>query len=295
METRPVRRHPMSIRILTLALLLATPLVATPSAHAQAGEKLDKQQLNIARALFEEGLDFIDNREWTMAADRFSRVLQMRWSPVVAYNLGSALMEIGEIGSALEHIQRVLREPDLDEAVRKPAEQLLEQAEARMGKLRIDIRGETGEMSVIVDDSEWPKAAYGIAVPMAPGRHRVVLRHRNEDAEVREILITEREQLDVTFNRMPETATVPAPADVAAAAPRGEASEDDPLATTDYADRDDGGGDSILGAWWLWTGVGAVVLATVATVVIVSGSDGTTEASPIAGNFDPPVIEGKVQ
>jgi len=291
----------MATRIFIFMLAAASVVLVAPPGGAQAQAQpaepppeLDAQQLNIARSLFEEGLDFMDRKDWTQAADRFSRVLQMRWSPVVAYNLGSTLVELGEIGDAVEHLRRVMREPALEDSVRLPAEQLLKQAEARLGKIRILILGEDEGLVVMLDDSEWPKAAIGIPVPLAPGRHRVVLQQGAEELEAREIFVSEREQLDVTFDRTPEEepAAVPAPAAVAASAP-GNGSDDGAYNEFAGGDEADDGG-SILGAWWLWTAVGVVVAAaTVVTVVAVSSDP--DPATPIEGNFMPGVIEGNVQ
>lgn len=287
----------MLTRILILVLLGASALFVPPAVDAQEpAAELDAQQLNIARALFEEGLAFMDNKEWAPAADRFARVLQMRWSPVVAYNLGSALVELGEIGDAVEHLRRVMREPALEDSVRTPAQLLLTQAEARLGKVRIMILGESAGLQILLDDSEWPQAAMGVAVPLAPGRHRVVLQQGSEQIEVREIFVTEREQLDVSFDRTPEeepAAAAPPPAAVAAAAPSSKAQSD---SYDDFSGGDDSAddGDSILGAWWLWTGIGVAVAAAVVTGLVVSSGD-PEPAMAIEGNFMPGVIEGKVQ
>ena len=50
---------------------------------------------------------------------------------------------------------------DLEDDVRKPAQELLEQAQARMGKIRVLIHGPSEGLSVLVDGSVWPTAAIG--------------------------------------------------------------------------------------------------------------------------------------
>lgn len=276
-----------------LACVLLSQLAMTAGIEAQVGAaEPDPQELHIARSLFEEGLQYVDSQDWEKASDRFSRVLQIRWSPVVAYNLGSAQLRLGRAVFASEQFRRVLREPDLEASVRTAASQLLAEAEGRMGRVRIAVKGPGEGTEVLVDGNGWPDAAMGVAVPFDPGPHRILLRRQETVIEDREITLEPGEAMDVVFDLTP---AVPAPAAVAAAA--GGAQGDgrpDPMAASAQAPieselNDDDGGSR----WWLWGGIGAAVVGAVVVGVLVAASGSPGEADAMPGDLE--TIEGKVR
>lgn len=277
--------------LLPCALVLLAGAGSPDAAAAQRAREPDPQQLHIARALFEEGLRFVDAQQWDEAADRFSRVLQIKWSPVVAYNLGSARLRQGQAVLAAEQFRRVLREPDLDASVRKAASELLAQAEAKMGSVRIAVEGPDEGTGTLVDGNPWPKAAMGVSVPFDPGPHRIQLLRGEDLLDDREVEVKAGEVLEVVFDLRPSE-PVPSPEAVAvAAAPDQEATSPAPVSgPTDYdrAEIDDGGGSR----WWLWTSIGvAVVAATVAGVLVATADPG--DPDPVPGDVG--VVEGKVR
>lgn len=110
--------------------------------------------------------------------------------------------------------------------------------------------------------------AYLAAVPESPNRHTVETRVR----ALRRAM--ERQEAEAAQAAVP-TPREAAEAD-AAAEPRVR------VVGTDTAQDDRGG---IHTKWWLWTAVGAVVVAAVVTGVLVSrGSSGTGVGDPIAGD-----------
>ena len=68
--------------------LFASPL----SASAQQNEA---ERTALARTLFGEGVAFVDQQNWDEAVVRFRRAYALRPSPVVGFNLASALAEQG--------------------------------------------------------------------------------------------------------------------------------------------------------------------------------------------------------
>src|SRR6185436_26753 len=101
----------------------ATPTATTPPAEsAESVAASDEAQMNaIARALFDEGLQFVDSETWESAADRFSRLLAIRYSAVAAYNLALARSHLGKLVLAAETLRKLLVDPALDPKVREPA------------------------------------------------------------------------------------------------------------------------------------------------------------------------------
>ncbi len=102
---------------------------AAPAGGEAAGEN-DEQNVDQARQLFAEGLDFVEHEDWVNAEDRFRRVLALRSSHVVTYNLASALMHLGRLVESSELLRSVVRDPSADATTHDAATQLLSEIRA---------------------------------------------------------------------------------------------------------------------------------------------------------------------
>ena len=91
-----------------LAPLLGIWLAGQSHALAQAGPEHPVGEVPVAvdptteeaRRLFAEGIEFVEQERWAEAEERFRRVLVLRGSQVVAYNLASALEHLGRFVEA---------------------------------------------------------------------------------------------------------------------------------------------------------------------------------------------------
>ena len=90
------------------AAYIANVLVMVLSAAIASGVKAQANDVALARQLFEQGIAFVDEEDWTQAADRFQRSLELRPSPIVAYNLGSALVELGRLVTREMLLEKVI-------------------------------------------------------------------------------------------------------------------------------------------------------------------------------------------
>lgn len=125
------------------------------------------------------------------------------------------------------------------------------------------------------DDQRALKAyqQYLDALPEAPNRRFVEGRIR-----FLEEAMASREARDTEST---ETATdVPSPQDAARQTPATAASPGAPEPPEDS-------GGSVLGQWWFWTVVGAVIVAGVATGVVLGTRDGGGTQEPLAGDVGP--------
>lgn len=119
-----------------------------------------------------------------------------------------------------------------------------------------------------IDGRPWPRAAWGVAVPVDPGAHTVVGRAPPERVSEGQISLAEGEHGTHVVVLPPLEAPVEALAGATPGAPAGpERKHPTPLYKR----------------WALWAGVGAVVVAGVVLGVVLAQPDATTEA-PIPGN-----------
>ena len=69
------------------------------SAQADAGSN---EQIAAARALFETGLTYGNQGQWTEAVDHFRRSVALYPSPNASFNLAYALTQLGVVGYYLQ-------------------------------------------------------------------------------------------------------------------------------------------------------------------------------------------------
>jgi hypothetical protein len=253
----------------------------TPAAAAEEAARLDD-----ARRLFEEGLAQVEAGEWAQAEQSFRRVLAIRSSPVVAYNLASALAQLGRLLESAELLRVVVRDASVDAATRDPAQQLLASIEPRIGSVTVRVQGDTQGVILRLDDRVLGQGELVQAISVDPGTHLVFAERDGKRVASEEVHIGGDAPLmaEVTFD-LREKAPPPPLLDLRVSKLPHEEKKS--------AERDDG---SMWSSPWLWTGAGAVVLiaAGVVVAVLVAGAEDSV-ADPIGGNTDPPIVRGRVE
>jgi hypothetical protein len=247
--------------------LFASWLCAVGVGPAFAQES-DAERTALARSLFREGVELGEEGRFEEAADRYRRVLEIRPTPQVRYNLAHALAELGRAVEPAELAHQILRDPESPERVRVEARALLDRVEPLVARLTVRLDGPREGVEVTIDGDELPPAAIGIAAPADPGRHRIAAARDGSEVDSREVTLAEGGEGEVTL----EVPPLP---------PRPEAEEAAPLRIrTEETERDE---DERPSRWWLWTILSLAVAggATAAAVVLLSRDD------PLRGNLMP--------
>ena len=269
------------------ALLLSVASVRAQPAPAEPSE----QQLALARSLFEEGLDFVSARQWAQAADRFQRVMEIRSSPVVAYNLASALVHLERLLRARALLRSTVLQPEVAGETRRAAEQLLSEIEPRIGRVRLIIRGTKPDTVLLLDDTPLEMGRLSAPLELDPGPHRIAVLVAGQPRSPKAFVVRSRQPvLEVEYDVTPP---VPDPQTAAGAAPPPSqpASSVTPTAvapTGPPADPSSG-----LGPWGLWTAVAGVAVAGLVVGVVVA-SDRGEPPPPLAGDTMPGLLRGQV-
>jgi len=236
-------------------LLLAQPRLSSVDVEAR--------NTTMARALFDEGLRFVDSENWLEAQDRFGRVLTLRYSAVAAYNLGLAQARLGHGVVAAASLRRLLTDPNLDQKVRERASALLNDVEAHFAWLKVRVLGDCKDCSLSLNDDEWPWAVVGVAVPVDAGSYALRLHAGGRVLSEERLEIAPAAHVEATLRAGP----------VAAAAPRSGAAPAASAARAQALSADaarDGHEPSILASGWFWGAMG--VLAIGATTAIILGT-----------------------
>ncbi|MCC7535961.1 MAG: hypothetical protein IT379_07100 [Deltaproteobacteria bacterium] len=265
---------------LSLGLLF---LAATASAQQPQPQPTDDTaQRAAARALFEEGVAFAEQRQFENAVDRFRRSRELRRVPVVTYNLAVALAELRQLVEASELLRGVIRDETTPPELRQSAQVQLSQILPRVGRLTIRLSGDRSGVLVVLDDRPIAPALIGVAAPIDPGQHRVVARRAGRDVASQVVDVTEGRDAAVTLEVEP---ALPQVRDIGGVELETEASGPSRQRPRRRREPERGGGGGVLGQWWFW-GIVGVVAAGATTGIIVAASSGGTE-EPVRGTFMP--------
>ena len=257
-------------------------LLSSAPASAQEGGGIDPtllldteaQQAAMARALFVDGVEEAREGSFHRAADFFRRAHELRPAPPVAYNLASALVQIGRLVEATEILHWVARHPATTPEMQAAAQLTIAQVAPRLARIRVALSGAPGEVTLTLDALPLGPAVLGVLVPVDPGHH-VLAAHRGEErvAET-ELSLEEGSEREIEL-AIPDP---PPPPPVRAEPLRVAAPPPPPPPSEDLS-------------WLLWTGVGVGVATLVAIVAGVLASEAQGLEAAIAGTTNPPILE----
>ncbi|MCB9598656.1 MAG: hypothetical protein H6719_38425 [Sandaracinaceae bacterium] len=244
-----------------VAVFLLLFLSAASSASAQ---EVDAETTAAARALFDQGMTAVDAGDHAAAADFFSRSIALRDSPVTQTNLALALIELGHLVSASEHLRTAIRTSRPDSRVRILAQRFLDELRPRLGNLRIAVSGDPEATIVHLDGEPVPEALVGVEQPIDPGDHRVTLLRGGRVLSNQNVRVVAGRTVAVTLVARPMTAAERA--ELVAGAGQAD-------------DRESGGG--VETEAWFWILIAVLVLGAGAGITA-----GVLVANPPSPQYD---------
>lgn len=188
-----------------ISFVLCCALSASSLARAQADDTAAS-----ARALFEQGLGAADGARWSEAADLFQRALALRDSPVIRFNLASALAELGRLVEALDLLRAVEQDARTNAELRARVKRDRTGLERRIAHMIIRVESELSDWQVLVDERALPRERVGSELALDPKLHYVSLRAGERVLDDAQVELGEGELREVRL-----MAEVPAPVVVA--------------------------------------------------------------------------------
>jgi tetratricopeptide (TPR) repeat protein len=238
-----------------------------------------------ARSLFAEGVEFARAGRWDEASDRFERAMELNPSPVIAYNVASALERVGRVVEAAEYLRQVRAFEDADPEVVAEAATLLGEIEPRIARLTLDV---PPGVTVELDGAEMAAVELGVALPIDPGSHRIVVRSSSGEPREQTVELAPGEARRFE-HRAERPARAPPPREVEATrASVAPATAVDPAIFADPPADD----STVFEEWWFWTAAGALLAG--GALVLVFSLAGSSAAEPLQGDLDVPVLRGTV-
>jgi hypothetical protein len=152
-----------------LACAAACAFVASATTPARADS-------STADALFRAGRKASAAHDDKTAAARFAESYRLDPAPGTALNWALSEEHLGQLASALEHAREALAGLGPRDPRRPISKQLVDRLETRTPRLTVRLaKGAPENTTVKRDDTELRGAALGVALPVDPGEHRVVV------------------------------------------------------------------------------------------------------------------------
>jgi hypothetical protein len=220
--------RPISIRI-TLAVALAGGMCAGLAGVARA----QKNDAAAGEALFQEGRRLMKNREFAAACPKLEESFRLDPALGTLVNLASCEEELGHTASAWQHWRAAADQLDSTDKRRATAVTRAAALEKVLARLTITMKPGAPETTEVVRDGvKLGQASLGLALPVDPGHHIVVVSAPGHETRSIDVTIAAKERRTLVVEpgaEKPEPraepaatarAPLPAPPDVTVATAR---------------------------------------------------------------------------
>jgi hypothetical protein len=183
----------------TLALLISiSPLLAAERAFA------DPRDPAGAEVLFEAGRDLLDAGDYETACTKFAESQRLDPGAGTLMNWATCEEKLGKTASAWQHVKEALDSmPPRDDRVAF-ARAKLRELEARLPWLTVRLEGSAaGEVTVLRDGVELEAASLGMALPVDPGEHSIVVRAEGRAEQTFSVHLEEQEKKELEVHPGP--------------------------------------------------------------------------------------------
>jgi hypothetical protein len=174
--------------------LLVVAFAASPSAWAQT----QTRDPVAAEALFRDGRAAADAGNFAAACPKFKASYGLDPAVGTLFNLADCEERVGQLAAAWQHFHQLLDQLPAGDDRRPYAQTHSQQLEPRVPRLRVVLEhGAPQDAEVTRDGERLGGALLGVAVPVDPGAHRVVVHAPDRADKVYELTVAEKAQQDL--------------------------------------------------------------------------------------------------
>jgi len=243
---------------IVLLALLAQALTLTPNPQAKAK----------AQGLLNEGARLYGGGDYAGALEKFNTAYAAYPSPKLMFNIGQANRDLGRPVEALQAFEKFLADESgaLPETAAE-ARTFLAELREKLGRIRIDCQAADTEVSI--DGKSVGRTPLPEPIWATPRRHQVTANHAHAAVAVENVDVSAGSLHTVTL-RLHSLAdpVVAVPIGAATHAPLTATSSD--LTSIPAAPNESASDQPLYKKWWVWTGVGAVVVGGAVTAFLLT-------------------------
>lgn len=183
--------------------------LGAPNAGAQADPARDKVA---AEALFREGRKAMRGESYDEACPKFAESYRLDPAAGTLLNLATCEEKRGRIASAWQRYNELREKVKKWDRRRGLADRKIKQLEARLPRLTLVLESGAPPSSVVERDGVVLAAAsLGVAIPLDPGPHTIVVRAEGYEDATTEFTIEEGEQRELNLKPGPKIPPPPKP------------------------------------------------------------------------------------
>jgi hypothetical protein len=242
----------MALPHIVLLALLALASTTTTDPQAKA----------TAQGLLDEGSRLYGEGDYAGALEKFKKAYTAYPSPKLMFNIGQANRDLGRPVEALHAFEKFLADDiTASPATTADARKSLAELRDKLGRIRIDCQ--TADAVVSIDGKSMGLTPLPEPIWATPGRHQVTANHAHAALAIENVTVLAGGLQTVTLQLHSLADPVVAPSAglatttaglISAPAARDESASDQPLYKK----------------WWVWTGVGAVVVGGALTAFLLA-------------------------
>jgi hypothetical protein len=245
----------MVVPSIVLLVLLAQASSPTPDTEAKA----------TAQALLNEGSRLYGEGDYAGALENFDTAYAAFPSPKLMFNIGQANRDLGRPVEALHAFEKFLaNEINASPETTADARRSLSELREKLGRIRIDCQ--TADAAVSIDGKSVGMTPLPEPVWATPGRHQVTANHAHAAVALENVDVSAGGLYTVTL--LLHLLGDPVVAAPAAQTPPANATPD--LTSIPVAPTQSSSVQPLYKKWWVWTGVGAVVVGGTVTAFLLA-------------------------
>lgn len=163
------------------AVILGMSLLATTAHAERPAAPASEADIETARALFNEGMDFRDQHKFDEALAKLRLAHSLGRTPITAYELGATLrmkgkfLEAIEVFREVERLPRDTKESDYAKTSRANATKNIAELGPLLATLNVASSASPPGMTIALDGEAAPAALLGAGAKIDPGHHTLVL------------------------------------------------------------------------------------------------------------------------
>src|SRR5262245_58637 len=200
---RAVRPRTARARVVRASLCLA---VVTLTALAHADDRA------AAQALFDAGKALALENKFPEACPKFEASYKLDRALGTLLNMADCHEKIGKVASAWAEFEEAADRGARGADSRVDyAKQRRDSLTSRLPKLQITIAKPVGSLAVFRDDNKVDEATYGVALPIDPGKHAIVIKRGDQVLKEQSVDASEGATATITLDLEAIDKAVPAP------------------------------------------------------------------------------------
>lgn len=187
------------------SLLFATLLWLAPMAAAAEPTAADRAA---ARVLADKGADFFDASKYPEAIEAFREAEKLLHAPTHLLYIARAYEKLGKLVEAHRAYDGILADPFITPTSPSPFRSAKDLAQAEDAKIiertptvRLLVTGpDTDLVQVMMDGKPIEREAWAAPIPLNPGAHQIEARGRGLVSDSKPVVVSERDQVNVSLS-----------------------------------------------------------------------------------------------